>query len=337
MPYFTAVPSANGQDGHIIANVTNHNSTSLVWNFTGNNAYTGSNAARVFSHYSTQTNTMGKQVAKLSQAWIQFSGITIPQNSTINTATLKMRMAQSNAFTYVGCRLQFDSAKTPAIPTQLSELNFRGRFTNASNPPTSYRSVTPTNVGNTGSPGSFALQSVNVQPVIQQLVNTHDYVGGKMMFLTAPGGPYPVTTTISLGNAERAYIAMQDWEPTVAGPELFIDYTAPDSNPPTPVGFDSAPAAISTTEIAMTAQVATDPEGNGPVEYNFEETSGNPGGSDSGWQTSTSYTDTGLTPGTQYSYTVRTRDALNNTSSPSAASNATTPLREQDKTPYRYG
>jgi hypothetical protein len=45
----------------------------------------------------------------------------------------------------------------------------------------------------------------------------------------------------------------------------------------------------------MTATTASDPSG---VEYNFDETSGNPGGTDSGWQDSTSYADTGLNSGT---------------------------------------
>jgi hypothetical protein len=53
----------------------------------------------------------------------------------------------------------------------------------------------------------------------------------------------------------------------------------------------------------MVATTATDVSG---VEYYFACVSG--GGHDSGWQTSTTYTDTGLT-GTSYSYQVRARDA----------------------------
>ena len=51
---------------------------------------------------------------------------------------------------------------------------------------------------------------------------------------------------------------------------------------------------------------------NGPVEYYFAETSGTLGGSDSGWQTSRTYTDTDLAKGTSYSYTVQMRDAVCN-------------------------
>jgi PKD repeat protein len=72
----------------------------------------------------------------------------------------------------------------------------------------------------------------------------------------------------------------------------------------------------------MTATTGSD--ATGPVEYFFDETSGNPGGTDSAWQTSASYTDTGLTASTQYTYTVQMRDALSNTGTASAPANATT-------------
>lgn len=63
------------------------------------------------------------------------------------------------------------------------------------------------------------------------------------------------------------------------------DTTAPSPNP---MSFSIAPYASSTTSIAMEATHATDSSG---VEYYFAETSGNPGGSDSGWQVSANYED----------------------------------------------
>jgi hypothetical protein len=60
------------------------------------------------------------------------------------------------------------------------------------------------------------------------------------------------------------------------------------------------------------------------VEYYFGETSGNAGGSNSGWQTSPSYTDTGLSADTQYTYRVRMRDAHGNTGGWSTSESATT-------------
>jgi hypothetical protein len=75
----------------------------------------------------------------------------------------------------------------------------------------------------------------------------------------------------------------------------------------------------------MTATTGTD--ATGPVQYYFDETSGNPGGTDSGWQTSPSYTDSGLNPSTQYTYTVQMRDSVTptpNVGTASAPASATT-------------
>ncbi|RKY07190.1 MAG: hypothetical protein DRP65_10725, partial [Planctomycetota bacterium] len=89
--------------------------------------------------------------------------------------------------------------------------------------------------------------------------------------------------------------------------------TTEDGTPPAPdpATFSSAPAALSDTEITMTATTGTD--ASGPVEYYFDEISGNPGGTDSGWVTNPVYNDTGLSPSTLYTYTVQMRDALLNT------------------------
>jgi hypothetical protein len=101
------------------------------------------------------------------------------------------------------------------------------------------------------------------------------------------------------------------------------DTTAPTPNPAT---FSSAPSADSDTAISMTATTGTDL--SGPVEYYFDETTGNSGGSDSGWQTSPSYTDSGLTAETQYSYTVQLRDSAStpNVGTASSVASATTDI-----------
>ncbi|NIQ73957.1 MAG: hypothetical protein GWN80_00020, partial [Gammaproteobacteria bacterium] len=104
-------------------------------------------------------------------------------------------------------------------------------------------------------------------------------------------------------------------------------YYTPDTDPPTPnpATFASPPAAVSDTEITMTATTGSDT--TGPVEYFFDEISGNPGGTDSGWTTDPVYNDTGLTAGTQYTYTVQMRDYVTpvpNVGTASAPANATT-------------
>lgn len=72
---------------------------------------------------------------------------------------------------------------------------------------------------------------------------------------------------------------------------------------PDPMGWSSPPAAISSTEISMTATAAY---GQGGVEYFFECLM--PDGNSSGWQASPTYTDTGLTPGSTYAYRVKARE-----------------------------
>jgi hypothetical protein len=110
-----------------------------------------------------------------------------------------------------------------------------------------------------------------------------------------------------------------------------IDYTlttyTPDTTPPTPnpATFASAPAAVSSSQITMTATIGSD--ATGPVQYYFDETTGNPGATDSGWVTNRVYNDTGLSASTQYTYTVKMRDSAPtpNVGTASSPASATTP------------
>ena len=97
----------------------------------------------------------------------------------------------------------------------------------------------------------------------------------------------------------------------------------PDTVPPTPdpMTWAAVPDATGSASISMTATTATDDSG---VEYLFECLT--VGGHDSGWQNSPSYEDTGLTPDTAYTYTVKARDksANQNETAESVAASATT-------------
>lgn len=96
-----------------------------------------------------------------------------------------------------------------------------------------------------------------------------------------------------------------------------LDNTAPTPNPMT---FATDPDDVDQTSIDMVATTATD-AGPPPVEYLFTHSAcasnGGTGGTSSGWQSSTDYTDTGLQVNKCYAYSVTARDSLNNTTTAS--------------------
>ena len=102
-----------------------------------------------------------------------------------------------------------------------------------------------------------------------------------------------------------------------------------DPYPPSPatMSFATAPYATGDSSIAMIATTATDISG---VEYYFTCTAG--GGDDSGWQDSTSYEDTGLTPATGYTYTVKARDLSVNYNETAASGPASATTNSTDTT-----
>jgi hypothetical protein len=100
-----------------------------------------------------------------------------------------------------------------------------------------------------------------------------------------------------------------------------------DTDPPTPdpMTWNKAPESADPTTIGMMATTASDPSG---VEYYFECTAG--GGNDSGWQDSTTYVGSGLSPDTLYTYRVKARDksANQNETDWSTEASVTTPSNE---------
>ncbi len=99
-----------------------------------------------------------------------------------------------------------------------------------------------------------------------------------------------------------------------------VQMTVTDTEPPSPnpMTFSVLLHELNTSQIAMTATTATDPSGG--IQYYFDYTSSptsGPGG-DSGWQASSSYTDSGLGPNEDYCYRVYAHDTYNNQTSPSA-------------------
>ena len=124
----------------------------------------------------------------------------------------------------------------------------------------------------------------------------------------APPGPYLYTvSTINFGTGTGNIDNPIGAAITGAALTGSGDPPPPDTDPPTPdpATFASAPSADGAWSISMVANTGTDPSG---VEYYFEETSNNEGGSSSDWQTENNYTDHSLNPQTQYTYRVKMRD-----------------------------
>ena len=128
----------------------------------------------------------------------------------------------------------------------------------------------------------------------------------------AQGPSYTYTVT-----ARDLSTALNQTAPSAArsASTVSIDDTPPNPNAMT---WATPPTTLSTSTIVMTASPATDLNG---VEYYFTETSGNPGGSDSGWQDSPTFFATGLASNNSYTYTVKARDKspYQNETTPSSA------------------
>jgi hypothetical protein len=112
-------------------------------------------------------------------------------------------------------------------------------------------------------------------------------------------------------------IFAQQWLPQASG-----DHTPPS---PDPMTWATSPTATGPTTITMTSTTATDIY-SPPVMYYFECT--NDSNASSNWQASPTYTATGLTPSTQYTFKVKARDSatpIPNETGWSTPGSATTP------------
>ena len=141
--------------------------------------------------------------------------------------------------------------------------------------------------------------------------------------------PTYIDTGLTPGTTYKYTVTARDkspaQNPTAPSAEASVTTNPADTAAPAPdpMSFAIAPAAASISKITMTATTASDATG---VEYYFTETTGNPGGSDSGWQDSPVYTDGGLDPGTSYTYKVKARDKslAQNPTAESATASAST-------------
>ncbi len=116
-------------------------------------------------------------------------------------------------------------------------------------------------------------------------------------------------------------ILINNWQPQPPAPQ------APNPNPMT---WATTPYATSTTTISMSATPAVTTD-NSSVEYYFDCST--TGGHDSGWQDGTDYTDTNLTPNTEYTYRVKARNRTNLIETVFSVTSSATTLPEDTTAP----
>jgi hypothetical protein len=153
--------------------------------------------------------------------WLIFSGITIAQNSVINSVDLKLYTAR-NGTPKIQFFLDNRSAPTkphanPGAPTQvLSTTNVLPTNTTAS--PTA-------TVGSIVTPGQFALETLNgtnLKDMIQAMVNSFDYSNGYMLFYARDNSVATATGFIynrDWGAAQQAELVIDYSESSARGPD----------------------------------------------------------------------------------------------------------------------
>jgi len=159
-------------------------------------------------------------------------------------------------------------------------------------------------------------------------------VGGALVASSDPTNDTQATVAATLAAGTYHLLVIGIDNPTVpysdynSMGQYFIEGTMgvanPDTNAPTPnpMTWASVPTTVDHTSITMTATTATDDLTT--VQYRFTCVSGGAGCVTSAWQTSPTYTATGLAASTNYVYTVSARDLAANTTGASPQAGATT-------------
>jgi hypothetical protein len=134
---------------------------------------------------------------------------------------------------------------------------------------------------------------------------------------TGGTGDGSVTVTVLANSGDRREGTVQ-----IAGQDHDVAQQAVPRPPtPDPMTWATEPHETSTTAIAMRASTASDPDT--PVTYQFDfvdSTTDGGGANDSGWQSGTTYTDSGLGANHRYGYRVRARDSEGNATTYSSTS-----------------
>ena len=160
-----------------------------------------------------------------------------------------------------------------------------------------------------GQTASFTVVAAGTAPLGYQWQKNGVSIAGA----TAASYTTPATTTADSGATFR--VVVTNTAGTVTSSAAALTVNADTTAPTVPAGLSAT--AASSSQINLTWTASTD--NVGVTGYNVYR-----GGTKIGTSTTTSYSDTGLTASTTYSYTVAAFDAASNTSAQSASASATT-------------
>ena len=192
--------------------IANNNDDGKVKKGAGTSGSVGANFATIRA--TTLGDTRG--------GWLRFTGITIPQFATIDTASLNFYAARdsgapSTILIEADNRLSPPNPYTsPGAPTEV--ISGTNRVATASSP------VITGTVASvlTPQPTEFNLVNANtgIKSIVQSLVNSHDYSNGTMVFyLNNQTAPY----------AGFRFVYNRDWG-TSKDAELVVTFTASDNS-----------------------------------------------------------------------------------------------------------
>jgi hypothetical protein len=169
--------------------------------------YTASNANRV------------SQGSPWSSTWLRFTGITIPQNSTINSATLKIYCMNIFGGGTNTITIQQDARQTPGNPTSAPKvINPTTILTLTATADVPYWTTAFTSPALIKA--NYQLSSIDVTAMVQALVNSYGYSSGEMVFYAQS---YPPNSS--------ANIYDKNWG-TSKDPELVVNFTPASTAPP---------------------------------------------------------------------------------------------------------
>ncbi|MET0404492.1 MAG: discoidin domain-containing protein [Cystobacter sp.] len=216
-----------------------------------------------------------------------------------------------------GGRVYFYQSEIPYdVPTQGSWMSKSGTVNGFA----SYKvadSVTTHEAWGLGVYSFFRDAAIKLENAIE-VPNTPGVKLHNMTTIWLNGTPGSEITHVVNGQGGRVYAN----SPAGAMRQTVSEYPGNGTPPPTDTQAPSVPASLRSTSVASNQIVlgwSASTDNVGVTGYDIFR-----GGAQVGSSTTTSYTDSGLSPSTAYSYTVRARDAAGNTSAVSSTVSVTT-------------